>query len=91
MAEPSQAGASRPKSDWIKRKTSGREKAYGATGLVMTAHYLIKCFSGGHFHWAVPEDSLVDFYACILIVPLSLIWDIGINRLQHAAGIDGEE
>ena len=80
------------------RKASTANAA--ATGAVLSltlgiADWLfLQCLAGGHFHWAAPNQQLIEMASPIIFLPIalwiarvfSLIGDIITNRLQKDAG-----
>lgn len=79
------------------RKISTANAAATGAGASLTigfADWFFQCFQGGHWHWAVPNQQLIEMAAPLLLLPiglwiarvLSLIGDIITNHLQKDAG-----
>lgn len=61
---------------------------FGAGTFIATFHYLVKCYSGGHFHFTPPPDELLDmWYPAVLAIfdTLATIGMIFRNRLNKLA------
>lgn len=57
------------------------------TGLVIaSAHFGMKCYSGGHFHWVTPDDALIEMWAVSMLPIIHLIHKIIIHHLEKLAG-----
>lgn len=73
------------------RKSSVKTTAaLGLSGglFVIWAHYGIKLFPSGHFHYVAPDDALIEMTVMAVLPTLHMIGRIINNHLEKLAGED---
>lgn len=78
--------------DFIKRATTATDtaaKTLAGTIALTTVHWLIKCLAGGHWHYLVPDDALLEMWVMAILPSIHLVWRVGQAKIEKWAREQG--